>query len=88
MASYNQIAEQAGVSITTVSRALNNDPAVSAETRRRVLAIANRAGYVATMGRRVTTQIGFAFTGEPSLSHAFDATLLEATRPLVEKGVR
>jgi DNA-binding LacI/PurR family transcriptional regulator len=77
MASYNQIAAQAGVSITTVSRALNNDPAVNAETRRRVLAIANRAGYVATMGRRVTTQIGFAYTGEASLSHAFDAALLE-----------
>ncbi|HRX85955.1 MAG TPA: LacI family DNA-binding transcriptional regulator [Phycisphaerae bacterium] len=77
MASYNQIAEQAGVSITTVSRALNNDPAVSPDTRRRVLAIANRAGYVATMGRRVTTQIGFAYTGEASLAHAFDAALLE-----------
>jgi len=77
MASYNQIAAQAGVSITTVSRALNNDPAVNPETRRRVLAVANRAGYVATMGRRVTTQIGFAYTGEASLAHAFDAALLE-----------
>lgn len=77
MASYNQIAEQAGVSITTVSRALNNDPAVSKKTRQKVLAVANRAGYVATMGRRVTTQIGFVYTGESSLSHAFDAALLE-----------
>jgi len=77
MASYTQIAKQAGVSITTVSRALNNDPAVNADTRRRVLAVANRAGYVATMGRRVTTQIGFTYTGEPSIAHAFDSAVLE-----------
>jgi DNA-binding LacI/PurR family transcriptional regulator len=77
MASYAQIAEQAGVSITTVSRALNNDPAVSAKTRQRVLKAANNAGYVATMGRRITTQIGFAYTGESSIAHAFDSALLE-----------
>ncbi len=76
MPSIRQIAQEAGVSISTVSRALNNDAVVNPKTRERVLAIANRAGYVATMGRRVTTNVGFAFTGEITLAHAFDSAVL------------
>ncbi len=77
MSSVRSIAEQAGVSITTVSRALNNDSTVSAKTRELVLAIANRTGYVATMGRRVTTHLAFAYTGESSLADPFDSAVLE-----------
>lgn len=77
MSSVRSIAKLAGVSITTVSRALNNDPAVNAKTRERVLAIANRSGYEATVGRRVTTNIGFSYTDEATLSHPFDAAVLE-----------
>jgi LacI family transcriptional regulator len=77
MASVRSIAKLAGVSITTVSRALNNDPAVSVETREKVLSIANRTGYVATVGRRVTTHIGFGYTGEATLAHPFDAAVLD-----------
>lgn len=75
--SVRRIASKAGVSIATVSRVLNNDPAVRAETRDKVLAVANQVGYVPTTGRRVKTQIGFGYTSEMSLSHRFDATLLE-----------
>lgn len=75
--SVRRIAAEAGVSIATVSRVLNNDPAVRPETREKVLAVANRVGYVPTMGRRVKTLIGFGYTSEMSLSHRFDATLLE-----------
>lgn len=39
------IAEQAGVSIATVSRAFNNSPRISAETRLRVLRVADTLGY-------------------------------------------
>ncbi len=77
MSSVRSIAELAGVSTTTVSRALNNDSTVSAKTRELVLAIANRTGYVATMGRRVTTQIGFAYTSASSLADPFDSAVLE-----------
>jgi DNA-binding LacI/PurR family transcriptional regulator len=77
MASIRQIARQAGVSITTVSRALNNDPAVKGTTRERVLSVANRAGYVATMGRRNTANIGLAYTGGQTLSTVFDTSVLE-----------
>ncbi len=41
----DDIAKIAGVSRSTVSRALNNDPEVSAETRERVLAIVKETNY-------------------------------------------
>jgi DNA-binding LacI/PurR family transcriptional regulator len=44
-ASARQIAEMVGVSIATVSRALNAPQQVTPETRDRVLAAANRVGY-------------------------------------------
>lgn len=43
--SLQQIAERAGVSTATVSRALNGRPGVNAETRARVLRIARETGY-------------------------------------------
>jgi LacI family transcriptional regulator len=76
MSSLREIAKSAGVSTTTVSRALNNDPAVNPRTRERVLAVANGAGYVATIGRRVTTQIGLVYTGDRTLSNIYDPALL------------
>ncbi len=77
MASVRDIAEQAGVSIATVSRALNNDAGVSSSTRERVLSIANGVGYAATVGRRAASHIGFAYTGEQNFTHAFEAAVLE-----------
>lgn len=77
MSSVRSIAEEAGVSITTVSRALNNDVTVSRRTRELVLAVANRKGYVAKQGRRITTNIGFAYTLGQTLSTEFDSALLE-----------
>ncbi|MGB9790188.1 LacI family DNA-binding transcriptional regulator [Thermotoga caldifontis] len=60
------IAEEAGVSVNTVSRALNNKPDVSAETRRKVLEIARKLGYIrnsdAVLFRKGTTKtIGVVF---------------------------
>jgi hypothetical protein len=40
------VAEMAGVSAMTVSRALKSDAAVSAETRNRILEIVKQTGYV------------------------------------------
>lgn len=39
------IAEEAGVSIATVSRAFNHSPRISEETRQRVLRVADALGY-------------------------------------------
>lgn len=77
MSSVRDIAQRAGVSIATVSRALNNDSSVNVQTRERVLNVANRLGYVASMGRRSTTTLAFTYTGTQTLSHPFDAAVLE-----------
>lgn len=76
MSNVRSIARAAGVSITTVSRVLNNHPQVSADVRRRVLAASNSAGYVPPSGRRCTTNIAFMYTGDPSLSSPFDAAVM------------
>lgn len=77
MASVRDIAEQAGVSITTVSRVLNNHPRVSSDARQRVLTVANQTRYVARVGRRSTSNIAFLYTGELSLGSPFDASLMQ-----------
>ncbi len=76
MSSVREIARQVGVSPATVSRAINNHPRVAADVRERVLAAMNRSGYVPTVGRRSTTNIAFAYTGESSLGSPFDASLM------------
>ncbi|MGM9891813.1 LacI family DNA-binding transcriptional regulator [Limosilactobacillus sp.] len=45
MATIKDIAETAGVSVSTASRALNNNPRISLKTRQRVRAIADQLGY-------------------------------------------
>lgn len=76
MPSVRQIARQTGVSITTVSRVLNNHPNVSADVRDMVLSAANKARYVSTVARRATNNIAFCYTGERSLGSPFDASLI------------
>ena len=58
-----EVAERAGVSISTVSNAVNKPDRVSAETRRRVLAAADELGFVpkvaaADLARKGTGRIG------------------------------
>jgi len=76
MSSVREIARLAGVSVSTVSRALNNNPAVREETREKVMAAANGAGYVASVGRRSTSQIGLVYAGAQTLGSPFDSALL------------
>ncbi len=77
MANVREIAKQAGVSIATVSRVLNNHPSVSEAVRERVLAAANRHRYVPKIGRRETMNIAYVYTGDVSLGSPFDSAVLE-----------
>ena len=47
MARIKDIAEKSGVSVSAVSRILNNDPTLSAslETKRKVMKVAKKLGY-------------------------------------------
>lgn len=46
LVTIRQVAQEAGVSVGTVSRVLNNKPGVSDKTRQHVLAVADELGYV------------------------------------------
>ena len=48
------IAKEAGVSISTVSRVMNNHPAISDETKARVVAAAQKLGYRRNVSNPVT----------------------------------
>lgn len=65
------------MSIATVSRALHNDPGVSADTRRRVLAVANSSGYFRAAPQRSAALVGFVYIGEQTLAHPFDAAVVD-----------
>lgn len=77
MSSVRQIAREAGVSITTVSRVLNNHPRVSETTREKVLAVANKARYVPSVSKRSNTTIALVYTGDLAIGSPFDAALLQ-----------
>jgi LacI family transcriptional regulator len=64
------IAEQAGVSHTTVSLALRNSPLILPETRKRVLAIADELGYRPDpMVGKVMSTLRFASPGSRTLAY-------------------
>jgi DNA-binding LacI/PurR family transcriptional regulator len=71
------VARRAGVSITTVSRVLNNHPSVSDEARQKVLAVVNEARYVPTVQRRCVNTVALVYTGDPTLNSPFDAAVLQ-----------
>lgn len=63
MTTLNQIAEAAGVSITTVSRVLNEDPTLTVreETRNRVYETAIRLGYKSANFKPLMRDVAFLF---------------------------
>lgn len=81
MSSVREIAKRAGVSITTVSRVLNNHPKVNLEMRDRVLTEVNRTRYAAAAGRPDVVNLGLVYIAETSasfmLNSPFDVALLQ-----------
>ncbi|WP_246441436.1 LacI family DNA-binding transcriptional regulator [Xanthobacter tagetidis] len=78
------ISAEAGVSVSTVSRALRNDPRISAERREAIAAIAQRLGYTPHANARalVTRRTGIVGFVTGSRSNPFYPQLLET---LVER---
>ena len=56
MITIRDIANQAGVSVSTASRALNDNPRISAATRRRIQSLAARLGYVPNYNAKSLTR--------------------------------
>ena len=79
MSSVRAIAKKLNVSIATVSRALNNHPEINSETSARILKTANEIGYFNSVGRRITTQLGFVATSDNDF-YEYDALLLSGIR--------
>lgn len=90
MSSVRKVAAEAGVSPSTVSRILNNDPDVEQSTRERVLEVANRLGYAPKIGRRVNTILGLALPSDPPRDlGSFDGALVAgASRGCRDEGFR
>lgn len=85
MVSIKDIAKQAGVSISTVSYALNGNPKVTEETTARILAVANELNYVPnaaarSLKRRETKIIGVFLT---DFSGAFYGDLLQGVKEVL-----
>jgi len=72
-----QVAENAGVSIATVSRVINNSSAVTEEVRARVLDAVNQCGYVPNVSRRTTSFLALVYSGPFSLGSPYDSALVE-----------
>ena len=78
LASLRDIAKNAGVSVATVSRTLNNSPDVSEKLRDRVLREAKRAGYAKSEASKRLGRIGLGYPGEPIKPElgGFDASVM------------
>lgn len=78
--SVDTVAELAGVSVSTVSRALRNVPGISEETRKRVQRIARELGYVPSIAgsRLATGKTRTVAIVTPSLSKWFFGQVLAA----------
>lgn len=79
------VAERAGVSISTVSLALNHPHKVAGQTRARVLAAVDELGYRAG-GQRRSRSIAVAapFSSSPSYYRRLDGILAETANPRID----
>ena len=92
MSSLKDLARECGVSVATVSKALNGQSDISAATRDRVREAARRMGYVPNMAARAmktnsTYNLGVLFVDErqSGLSHEYFSAVLDSFKVQVEK---
>lgn len=87
MPSLKDLAKECGVSVATVSKALNDQPDISPATRERVRAAAHRMGYLPNAAARSlktnrTYNLGVLFVDErqSGLTHEYFSAVLTASR--------
>ena len=91
MVSMKDIARRCGVSVATVSKALNDQPDIGAETRERIHRAAEEMGYVTNSAARAlkanrTFNVGILFIDEQNsgLTHEYFSSMLESLKAEVE----
>ncbi len=92
MVSMKDIAKRCGVSVATVSKALNGQPDISEETRARIGAVAEEMGYMTNAAARAlktnrTYNLGVLFVDErrSGLSHEYFSSMLESIKAEAER---
>ena len=87
MVTIKDIARQAGVSFSTVSKALTGSPLVKPQTRERVLAIASEMGYQPNLAARslVSKRTGAIGVVWPSIERAALSTLITGIHEQLEQ---
>ena len=85
MVSMKNIAQRCGVSVATVSKALNGQPDIGEETRQRICAVAEEMGYMTNSAARAlktnrTYNLGVLFVDErrSGLTHEYFSAVLES----------
>lgn len=91
MVSMKDIAQRCGVSVATVSKALNGQPDIGEETRARIAAVAREMGYMTNAAARAlkthrTYNLGVLFADEQrsGLSHEYFSAMLESFKAEAE----
>ena len=91
MVSMKDIAQKCGVSVATVSKALNGQPDVGEETRQRVEQVAKELGYLSNAAARAlktnrTYHLGVLFVDErrSGLGHEYFSAMLESFKVAAE----
>lgn len=85
MVSMKNIAQRCGVSVATVSKALNGQPDIGEDTRARICAVADEMGYMTNSAARAlktnrTYNLGVLFVDErrSGLAHEYFSSMLES----------
>lgn len=92
MVSMKDIAQRCGVSVATVSKALNGQPDIGEETRQRICAVADEMGYLTNSAARAlktnrTYNLGVLFVDErrSGLAHEYFSSVLESFKVEAEE---
>ena len=92
MPSLKDLAKECGVSVATVSKALNDQPDIAAATRERIRAAAQRMGYQPNAAARAlktnrTFNLGVLFVDErqSGLTHEYFSAVLDSFKVEAEK---